>query len=68
MLEGGGSLLLEGGPRWKGPGGQTVYQDGESWLIVYHSYDAENKGIPVLKISDLYWDGGDWPTITKPAS
>jgi arabinan endo-1,5-alpha-L-arabinosidase len=68
MLDGGGSLLLAGGPRWKGPGGQTVYQDGDRWVVVYHSYDAEKNGIPTLKISDLYWDRDDWPTVTKPAS
>jgi arabinan endo-1,5-alpha-L-arabinosidase len=68
MLDSGGSLLLEGGPRWKGPGGQTIYQDGDRWIIVYHSYDAENKGVPMLKISDVYWDQGDWPTVKNPGS
>ena len=66
MLDGGGSLLLAGGPRWKGPGGQTVYRNGAEWIVVYHSYDAEDKGIPKLRISDLYWDAGGWPTLVKP--
>jgi arabinan endo-1,5-alpha-L-arabinosidase len=68
MLDSGGSILIAGGPRWKGPGGQSVIQDGDSWIVAYHSYDAENKGFPTLRISDLYWDANNWPTFTSPGS
>ena len=66
MLERGGTVLVAGGPRWKGPGGQTVYQHGNAWLVVYHSYDADNHGAPMLRISDLYWDKDGWPTLAGP--
>jgi arabinan endo-1,5-alpha-L-arabinosidase len=66
LLEEGGSILLAGGPRWRGPGGQTVWDHHGSWLVVYHSYDAEHHGMPALRISDLYWDAGDWPTLGHP--
>jgi arabinan endo-1,5-alpha-L-arabinosidase len=68
MLESGGSILIAGGPRWKGPGGQSVYEDGGKWIVVYHAYDAENRGAPTLRISDLYWDADNWPTFTSPGS
>jgi arabinan endo-1,5-alpha-L-arabinosidase len=66
MLDSGGSILIAGSERWKGPGGQTVYQMGNVWLVVYHSYDAKNDGAPALRISDLYWDTDNWPTFTEP--
>jgi arabinan endo-1,5-alpha-L-arabinosidase len=68
MLSSGGSILIAGGPRWKGPGGQTVYENSNGWIVVYHSYDAENKGAPTLRIGDLYWDADEWPTITNADS
>jgi arabinan endo-1,5-alpha-L-arabinosidase len=66
MLEGGGTILKTGDDRWKGPGGQDVYQNGEGWLLTYHSYDAQNNGRPALRIEDLYWDADQWPTLAKP--
>jgi len=66
MSNGGGTVLDAGGPRWKGPGGQDVYQNGAAWIIVRHAYDANNAGTPTLLISDLYWDTNGWPTYTAP--
>jgi arabinan endo-1,5-alpha-L-arabinosidase len=66
MLAGGGTVLDSSGPRWKGPGGESVYYDGSGWVIAFHSYDAQNNGAPTLMISDLYWDSGSWPTFTAP--
>jgi arabinan endo-1,5-alpha-L-arabinosidase len=63
MLDRGGSILIAGGPRWKGPGGQTVYEGARGWIVAYHSYDAQNNGAPTLRISDLYWDADGWPTF-----
>lgn len=68
MLESGGSILIAGGPRWKGPGGQTVCESGSGWIVVYHSYDAQKNGAPMLRISDLYWDADEWPTFAKDDS
>lgn len=61
MTNGGYSLLDTGNGRWKGPGGQYVYQNGNSFLIARHAYDAENNGAPTLLISDLYFDSQGWP-------
>ncbi|HEU5080803.1 MAG TPA: glycoside hydrolase family 43 protein [Opitutaceae bacterium] len=66
MLNGGGTILEAGGDRWKGPGGQDVYDNNGTWVIARHAYDAVNNGAPTLRIADLYWDSSDWPTLTKP--
>lgn len=56
------TVLDSGNTRWKGPGGQDVYQNGSAWVIARHAYDANNNGAPTLLISDLYWDSSKWPT------
>jgi arabinan endo-1,5-alpha-L-arabinosidase len=66
MLGGGGTVLDSGDSRWKGPGGQSVVQNGSAWIIAFHAYDANNNGNPTLQISDLFWDSGSWPTFTGP--
>lgn len=67
MLQGGGTLLLEGGERWRGPGHEAVFHDPERGdLLVYHAYDAEVGGWPTLRIRPLYWDAEGWPTLAVP--
>jgi arabinan endo-1,5-alpha-L-arabinosidase len=66
MLSGGGTVLDSSGPRWKGPGGESVDQNGNDWIIAFHAYDANNSGAPTLQISDLYWDADGWPTFAGP--
>jgi len=59
LMNNGGTILDSGNARWKGPGGQDVY---DANLIVRHAYDAEDEGRPKLLISDLIWDSGGWPS------
>jgi len=59
MLEGGGTLLEAGGPRWKGPG----HQDAVGDILVRHAYDAEDGGKPHLRLSRLSWSMDGWPVI-----
>ena len=59
MMDGGGTLLLEGNDRWKGPGGESLLQDLKNDLIVFHAYDGTT-GRPFLQISTLVWENG-WP-------
>ncbi len=67
MMDGGGTLLLEGNDRWKGPGGESVLQDSKNDLIVFHAYDGTT-GRPFLQISTLVWENG-WPRAgTLPAA
>lgn len=63
MLNGGGTLVLEGSERWRGPGHNAVISEGDRDLIVYHAYDAEFRGSPTLRIDALQWDEEGWPRV-----
>ncbi len=66
MLQGGGTLILDGDARWAGPGHNAVYQRGHSAILVNHAYDKQNGGRPTLQIHPLYWDAEGWPTLARP--
>jgi len=59
MLGGGGTILLAGSDMWHGPGGQSVFTDGSTNLLVFHSYNAVT-GKANLMISTIVWENG-WP-------
>jgi arabinan endo-1,5-alpha-L-arabinosidase len=59
MLKGGGTQLLGGNSRWIGPGGESVLQQRQGDIIVFHAYDGKT-GTPSLQISSLTWKNG-WP-------
>jgi len=61
MMEGGGTLVLEGAEAWRGPGHQAVLADGKTDRLVFHAYDATT-GRPRLQVSDIVWDHG-WPRV-----
>ena len=64
MLDGGGTLLLSGAGRWRGPGHNSVFQEhGADWLV-FHAYDAEDRGASKLRIEKLTWDAAGWPTAS----
>ena len=63
MTQGGGSLLLEGDNNWYGVGHNSVYNfDGQDYLV-FHAYDAADKGRPKLRIEKLSWDKNGWPVV-----
>lgn len=66
MLDGGGTLLLQGDARFRGPGSNDVLSTGHRSYNVYHAYDAENEGQPTLRISTLLWDATGWPITAGP--
>lgn len=59
MLQGHAELIEESGPRWKGPGHQDVVGD----LLVRHAYDAQDGGVPHLRVSTLHWSADGWPSL-----
>ena len=61
MMQGGGTLLLEGSERWRGPGHNSILKDGDTYWLVYHAYDANYSGEPRLRIEALIWDSQEWP-------
>lgn len=65
LLEGGGTLILSEYGQWKGPGHNGLFvEDGVYW-IVYHAYDANQIGIPKLRIESLGWDAAGWPVLAS---
>jgi arabinan endo-1,5-alpha-L-arabinosidase len=61
LLEGGGSVVIQGNERFKGLGHNAVLRDGERDYLVYHAYDSEHDGTPNLRISPIYWTPDGWP-------
>ncbi len=66
MDEGGGDLVLAGDDRYRGPGGESVYLDGQTYRLVHHVYDMAKNGMPQLRIQDLTWTSDGWPALRKP--
>ena len=66
LMMGGGTLVVQGDTRWKGPGHNAVFVSGNTTYNVYHSYDANNNGASMLRISELAWDTDGWPVSAGP--
>jgi arabinan endo-1,5-alpha-L-arabinosidase len=66
MMSGGGTIVVEGGSRWRGPGHNAVLFSGDRAYNVYHAYDAESNGAPTLRISELVWDSEGFPRSGGP--
>lgn len=66
LLEGGGTVVLQGDARWHGPGHNAVLLEGAKAYNVYHAYDTRHAGAPSLRISELAWDTSGWPVSAGP--
>lgn len=65
MNLGGGTLVVEGDKNWFGAGHNSVYNfDGKDYII-FHGYDAQDKGKSKLRIEELEWDADGWPGVKK---
>lgn len=63
MTKGGGTRILSAYGQWKGPGHNgMLIEDGVNWMV-YHAYDANQIGIPKLRIESIMWDADGWPTL-----
>jgi arabinan endo-1,5-alpha-L-arabinosidase len=61
LFQGGGSIVRQGDKNWYGVGHNAVYQiEGKDYLI-YHRYDAADKGRSKLLIEELTWTTDGWP-------
>jgi arabinan endo-1,5-alpha-L-arabinosidase len=67
MQEGYGTVLLRADfrdrdrDRFRGPGHCAILRDPGRDYIVYHAYDAQNQGVPTLRIAPLVWSPDGWP-------
>jgi arabinan endo-1,5-alpha-L-arabinosidase len=65
MMSGGGTQVVAGDGRWKGPGHNAVFSDKGKWYNVYHAYAASN-GAAELRITEMAFDGDGWPIPHAP--
>jgi arabinan endo-1,5-alpha-L-arabinosidase len=65
LMEGGGTLVLEGNAAWRGPGHPAVLLGPPQDLLAFHAYHGTT-GRPALHISTLAWEQG-WPVAGLPA-
>jgi arabinan endo-1,5-alpha-L-arabinosidase len=63
LAQNGGTLVVEGDNKeWFGAGHNSVYTfDGKDYMI-YHGYDAEDRGRSKLIIREIKWEDG-WPSL-----
>jgi arabinan endo-1,5-alpha-L-arabinosidase len=66
MVQGGGTVLLTSGTRFKGPGSNMVFDDEHRRLNVFHAYDADHDGTAVLRVGELFFDNDGWPVTAGP--
>jgi arabinan endo-1,5-alpha-L-arabinosidase len=64
MNKGGGSILLAGGKDWYGVGHNGVSTFDGTDYIIFHGYDASDKGISKLQLKKLSWVD-EWPVVAK---
>ncbi len=62
MNLGGGSLVQEGDKNWYGVGHNAVVDVNGTDYLVFHGYDANDRGISKLRIEPLVWIN-DWPFV-----
>ncbi|MGZ0165094.1 MAG: arabinan endo-1,5-alpha-L-arabinosidase [Planctomycetales bacterium] len=67
LSEGGGTLLLMGDERWRGPGHNSVLQTKDGDWLVYHVIDAKapDRG-RILQIRPMKWSKDGWPQVGEP--
>jgi arabinan endo-1,5-alpha-L-arabinosidase len=67
MLQGGGTLVLAGNERWRGPGHNSVLSTEDGQWMVHHTYDMQNlKAQRILQIRPLSWTSDGWPEVGEP--
>ncbi|MDP0501808.1 MAG: family 43 glycosylhydrolase [Verrucomicrobiota bacterium JB022] len=64
LLDGGGTIILQGDKRWHGVGHNAVYTFDGADYIVSHAYDAEAHGWPKLRIDKIHWTEDGWPEVS----
>lgn len=63
LEQGGGTQVLAGDQNWFGLGHNSVYTFDNADYLVFHGYDAADKGHPKLRIEKLRWDSAGWPQV-----
>ena len=66
MLEGGGTMVLAGSGRVRGPGHQAIFsEDGHDYLV-HHFYDVDDNGKAKVQFRPIHWTPDGWPVAEEP--
>jgi arabinan endo-1,5-alpha-L-arabinosidase len=64
MVQNGGTLIVQGDNKeWYGAGHNSAYTFEGKDYIIYHGYDAKDRGRSKLIIHELQWDKDGWPLM-----
>jgi arabinan endo-1,5-alpha-L-arabinosidase len=63
LLQGGGTLVIQGDHNWPGVGHNGLCSSDGLDYMVFHAYDAGDKGKPKLMIRKMKWDNQGWPIV-----
>jgi arabinan endo-1,5-alpha-L-arabinosidase len=63
MMQGGGTLVLEAGGDFRGPGGQEAFATSDGDILVFHYYSIRSGGAPKLQIAPIRWTEDGWPEL-----
>ena len=63
LEQGGGTLVLQGDANWYGVGHNAVATFDKADYLIFHGYDAHDRGRPKLRIEPLTWSAAGWPTV-----
>ncbi|PJJ59607.1 arabinan endo-1,5-alpha-L-arabinosidase [Hymenobacter chitinivorans] len=61
--QGGGTSVLSGDKNWFGLGHNSVYSFDNQDYLVFHGYDAADKGHSKLRVEKLTWNAAGWPLV-----
>lgn len=64
MLNGGGSLVLQGNKDWVALGHNGVYHFNSKDYMVFHAYESADHAIQKLRILQVHWKDG-WPRVNS---
>ena len=65
MVKNGGTLIIEGDNKeWYGAGHNAAYTFDNKDYVIYHGYDAKDRGRSKLIIHELKWED-EWPVLSK---
>ena len=69
MLKGGGTLVLQGDERWRGPGHNGMLTVGARQYMVHHTYDMQHLDAQrILQVRPLTWSADGWPKVGPPVA
>lgn len=63
MLQGGGTIVVQGNERFPGVGHQAVYRFESKDYLFFHAYDRDDNGRSKLLVREIEWDEAGWPSV-----